>query len=407
MPAINATIVVDQTNLTITPTTTNLGVTVEPINLGIFTTSPTPPGGSIGQLQYNATGVGLGGVANTSVANGNITFTNLSNVKIDGGTNAYYLQTDGTGNLTWAAGGTPTGSGVPSGANTQIQLSDGSGAFDSGAGFTFDNASNVFTTPGLAVFVGNVDSTSGIFNGDGGGLANIQAANVVGSLGTSKISNGLSNVEIATADGNVDFTVGGANVARMSTTGAAYPGFLAVNGNITAENDIATTAGNIDTTSGIFNGDGGGISNIAFANIAGDFANVTLVGTTTIQQVKEKVTVDATPATGTINYDLLDQAILFNTANATANFTLNFRGNTSTTLDSIMSSNQSITCSFINPNDTNAYYANVIQVDGTTITPKWPTVPGGSSTADDFYPFNIIKTAASTFSVFVSNQGFS
>ena len=66
-----------------------------------------------------------------------------------------------------------------------------------------------------------------------------------------------------------------------------------------------------------------------------------------------------------------------------------------------------MTFSFIKPNDTNAYYANVIQVDGTTITPKWPTVPGGSSTADDFYTFNIIKTAASTFSVFVSNQGFS
>jgi len=161
MPAINATIVVDQTNLTITPTTTNLGVTVEPINLGVFTTSPTPVGGSIGQLQYNATGVGLGGVANTSVANGNITFTNLANLKIAGGTNAYYLQTDGGNNLTWAAGGTPTGSGVPDGANTLIQLSDGSGAFASGAGFSFDNASNIFSAPGRALVAGNVE-TSGI-----------------------------------------------------------------------------------------------------------------------------------------------------------------------------------------------------------------------------------------------------
>lgn len=53
------------------------------------------------------------------------------------------------------------------------------------------------------------------------------------------------------------------------------------------------------------------------------------------------------------------------------------------------------------------YYANVIQVDGSTITPKWSSVPGGTANSDDLYTFNIIKTAASTFSVFVSNQGFS
>ena len=258
MPAINATIVVDQTNLTITPTTTNLGVTVEPINLGIFTTSPTPVGGSIGQLQYNATGVGLGGVANTSVANGNITFTNLANLKIDGGTNAYYLQTDGAGGLTWAAGGTPTGSGVPSGANTQIQLSDGSGSFASGAGFTFDNASNVFSTPG------NINTT-GIFNGDGGGLSNIEL---------SQIANGTSNVDISQVDGNIEFAVGGANIVRMSTTGAPYPALVKIEGNVTTEGDITINPG------AIFIGDGGGLSNLnvtAGSQITNGTSNVDIV----------------------------------------------------------------------------------------------------------------------------------
>ena len=291
MPAINANIVVEQTTLTLSPTTTQIGVTVDPINLGIYTTSPTPIGGSIGQLQYNVNGAQFGGVANTSVANGNITFTNLSNVKIDGGTNAYYLQTDGTGNLTWAAGGTPTGSGVPSGANTQIQLSDGSGSFASGAGFTFDNASNVFTVPGdsiatgnvtggnlttaglvlatgnlsggnittgaKVVAVGNIDTSAGIFNGDGGGLSNIAAANVVGSLGTSNIVNGTSNVDIATADADVIVSVNGtSNVASFFTGGAN------VNGDLNVVSDITST-------SGMITGDGGGLSNIAAANITG------------------------------------------------------------------------------------------------------------------------------------------
>jgi len=255
MPAINANIVVEQTTLTLSPTTTQIGVTVDPINLGIFTTSPTPIGGNIGQLQYNVNGAQFGGVANTSVASGNLTFTNLANLKIDGGTNAYYLQTDGAGGLTWAAGGTPTGSGVPSGANTQIQLSDGSGSFASGAGFTFDNASNVFSTPGRAIVAGNIDTTAGIFNGDGGGISNIQPANIVG-LSLSEIANATSNVNISTADGNIEFAVNGANIVRMSKTNLPYPALVKIEGNVTTEGDITINPG------AIFIGDGGGLSNL-------------------------------------------------------------------------------------------------------------------------------------------------
>ena len=83
---------------------------------------------------------------------------------------------------------------------------------------------------------------NGIITGDGGNLSNINGANVVG-LSTSSISNGTSNVDIATVDGNIDMSVGGANVAVFSTTGAVYPGVLSVNGNITAKNDITAEAG--------------------------------------------------------------------------------------------------------------------------------------------------------------------
>jgi len=118
------------------------------------------------------------------------------------------------------------------------------------------------------IFSNDLSVTTGIITGDGGGISNIQPSNIVG-LSLSQIANGTSNVEIATVDGNVDFTVGSANVARMSTTGAAYPGVLAVNGNITAQNDIESIGGNIVVTAGQFVGDGGGISNIASANIVG------------------------------------------------------------------------------------------------------------------------------------------
>jgi len=292
MSAINANIVVDTTTLTLSPSTTSIGVTVDPINLSVSTTSPTPVGGNIGELQYNVNGVTFGGVANTSVANGNVTFTNLANVKIDGGTNAYYLQTDGTGNLTWAAGGTPTGNGVPSGANTQIQVSDGSGSFASGTGFTFDNASNVFSTPG------NING-AGIFNGDGYGISNIAVGNIVG-LSTSSISNGTSNVDIATVDGNIDMSVGAANVAVFSTTGAAYPGVLSVNGNITAKNDITAEAG--------ANLVGSASLNVATANSLG----LTKYNETNVSGGTVSGTITPDASTGTIYKYTLNGAITLN-----------------------------------------------------------------------------------------------
>jgi hypothetical protein len=419
MSAINANIVVEPITLDVTQSSINQNVTLEPITLGIFSTAPvSDPGTPDGSLQYRVDQNTFGGLANAIVSSGNLTFTNLANLKIDGGVNAYYLQTDGAGTLSWAAGGTPTGSGVPSGANTQIQLSDGSGAFDSGAGFTFDKSSNIFSTPGQAIIAGNVDSTGGIFNGDGGGLSNVAAANVVG-LSLSEIANGTSNVNIPVINSDVVVSVGGtSNVASFFTGGAN------VNGDLNVVSDITSTAG-------MFTGDGGGLSNIIGSNVSGAVSsatsattattagtvttaaqpNITSVGTltslevsgtTSIQEAIEKVTIDAGGATGTIDYNILDGAIVYYTGNATGNFVLNLRGNVTTTLNTVMDIGESMTFSFMNTNGGFVYYITGLQIDGTTRTIEWidgtaPTT--GSANAIDNYSFNVIKTASDTYTV--------
>ena len=76
---------------------------------------------------------------------------NLGNVKITGGTNGYFLQTDGAGNLVWAAGTvTATGNGTVAGANTQIQFNNGDGNFGATGALTFDKSSNTLTVGGTA-----------------------------------------------------------------------------------------------------------------------------------------------------------------------------------------------------------------------------------------------------------------
>jgi hypothetical protein len=123
----------------------------------------------------------------------------------------------------------------------------------------------------------------------------------------------------------------------------------------------------------------------------------------------EKITVSATAATGTINYDALTQTVLYYTTNASANWTLNIRGNSGTTLNSTMATGQSLTVVFLVQNGATAYYQSALQVDGSAITPKWQggtAVTSGNASSIDAYVVTIIKTGSATFTALASQTKF-
>ena len=134
----------------------------------------------------------------------------------------------------------------------------------------------------------------------------------------------------------------------------------------------------------------------------------TVNNTLDIEEVIEKVTAQ-TSTTGTINFDFRDQAILNFTANQTANRTINFRADSGTALNSIMTTGQSVTVAILMAQGSTAYYLNAYQVDGSSVTPKWSggTAPtGGNASSIDAYSFTIIKTADATFTVLASQTKF-
>jgi hypothetical protein len=109
-----------------------------------------PAGGSNTQIQFNNNGT-LDGIPNVTW-NGNVlAFTDISTLSIGGGTNGYYLRTDGEGNLTWAPaqGG---GNSTPAGSNTQVQFND-NGVFGAVSTFTYDKLTDTLTVGNL---VGNI-----------------------------------------------------------------------------------------------------------------------------------------------------------------------------------------------------------------------------------------------------------
>lgn len=129
----------------------------------------------------------------------------------------------------------------------------------------------------------------------------------------------------------------------------------------------------------------------------------------TLTSPSEYTNVSATAATGTINYDVVTQADLFYTTNASANFTLNVRGNSSTTLNNFMVNGETHTIAFRVTNGSTAYYMTTFQIDGTTVTPKWqggsaPT--SGNASSVDVYTFVITKTGSATFQVFAAQTRF-
>jgi len=117
----------------------------------------------------------------------------------------------------------------------------------------------------------------------------------------------------------------------------------------------------------------------------------------------------ASAATGTINFDVITSSVWYYTTSASANFTLNFRGNSGTTLNTLLANNQAVTCVFINTNGATPYYASAITIDGTSVTPKWQTgtaPTAGNASALDVYSYTIYKTASATYTILASQTKF-
>ena len=129
-----------------------------------------------------------------------------------------------------------------------------------------------------------------------------------------------------------------------------------------------------------------------------------------LDQSEENWNIVASAATGTINFDVKTASIWYYTSDATANHTVNVRGDGSTTLSSLLNTGDSITVVWANTNGATAYWPSTFQVDGSTITPKWQggTAPtGGNASAIDVYSYTIVKTAATpTYTVFASQTQF-
>jgi hypothetical protein len=233
-----------------------------------------------------------------------------------------------------------------------------------------------------------------------------------GDLIVGTANDAASVINVAATNGYV------LNVNSATTSGLAWVDSAASTQTLTNKS-IALGSNTVTGTIAEFNT---AVTDADFATVAGSetltnktltSANLTapvITGTASIWQIMENATVSATAATGTVNYNLLTNgAVTYYTTDASGNWTLNLRGDGSTTLDSVMSTGKSLTIAFLVTNGGTAYYQTALQIDGNAITPKWQNgaaPSSGNTNSIDIYSITVIKTGSATFTALASQTKF-
>jgi len=236
---------------------------------------------------------------------------------------------------------------------------------------SYNNGGTLRTIAKVTLNVGDTWTTDGTFDTTGSLKQTLGTVNLASVTGTLAVANGGTGATTLTGviKGN------GTSAFTAATAGTDYvvPG-------------TATTF----TATQTFNG-----SSSTLGMVLADSAETT--------------TVSATAATGTINYDVTTQSVLYYTSNASANWTVNFRASSGTSLNTLLSTGQSITVVFLVTQGSTAYYNSAVQVDGASVTPKYQGGSAwtqGNASGIDAYTYTIIKTGSAAFTVLAAQTQF-
>jgi hypothetical protein len=134
-----------------------------------------------------------------------------------------------------------------------------------------------------------------------------------------------------------------------------------------------------------------------------------IVGTTSVREIVEKANVSATALGANLEISLInDGAVTYLSANASANSTLNIKGNATITLDTLMPTNRTLSVAVLVKNGATPYAINFVQLDGANTTINWSggSAPTPNANAIDIYSFTILKTGASTYTLLGAKQNF-
>jgi len=269
------------------------------------------------------------------------------------------------------------------------------------------------STPWASLPFFNSGTITGVTAGTGltgGGTSGVVTLTVATSGSTGLITRGTlttkGDVLVASAANTPTRQPVGTNGQMLAADSTQTTGLTWVNG--------ATLAGLETLTNKTLSSptiSGGTVAAATVTNptvTTGTFTSPALVTPVFTSPIESWNVVGSAPSS-TQNIDIKTSSAWVYTSNATVNTVLNIRGDGSTTLNSMLSNNQSITVAVGVTNGSTPYYPTSVTIDGSSVTPKWQggTAPtAGSANSVDIYAYTIIKTATNTYTVFASQTKF-
>jgi hypothetical protein len=157
-----------------------------------------------------------------------------------------------------------------------------------------------------------------------------------------------------------------------------------------------------------------GTDYVAPATATSFTATQTFNGTTATAAIKtnnidELASITASAPASTQTFYVNTGAVQYYTNNAANNWTVNFAFSSGTSLNTAMATGDSISVTMLTTQSATAYYNSAVQVDGSSVTPKWQggTAPtSGNASSIDSYSYVIIKTGSAAFTVLASQTKF-
>lgn len=243
--------------------------------------------------------------------------------------------------------------GTTGGSGTVTQVGGNGSGLGFSLGGTVTSIGNItLTTPTdtalrTTLNIGNVANIN--LNGNGSQVLAGNGSWITSATGTGTVTT------VNTSGSGLGFSLSGGPITTSGTVTLTIPSDTALR-----------TSLNIGNVANInLNGNGQ-----TFLNGGGSFSAPTVSEIANFKYALEAVTTH-THTTGTYNYDVINSAVSYSTANAVANITINFRGNSTNTLASLVSAGKSVTAVYLMTTGATGYIPSTIQIDGSTQTVRY------------------------------------